>query len=200
MVRQGRWRFFIKGVTCASVTHRSLAGTFRPVHKSTGEAPVKDGAVSRIMAAPVPKEPRYFTLRFPASLTTLLNIICSTVRSPLPARCLIQASLIPAAQLISGMNRQLLKKRIRCASPLPTQEGMQHVDFTIVMRQPLDDSLPGQPDNLLPDPASGHCPLFRYHKQSGRTAYRPDKYQLHAVAPPSRKYPDTAGDGWCANA
>src|SRR5699024_1296324 len=44
------------------------------------------------------------------------------------------------AQLISGMNRQLLEEDPLCQTT-SHPEGMQHVDFTIVMRQPLDELL-----------------------------------------------------------
>ncbi len=67
------------------------------------------------------------------------------------------------------MNRQLLEEDPLCQTT-SHPEGMQHVDFTIVMRQPLDElRFPGQPDNLLPpDPASGHCPLFDISKVAER--------------------------------
>ncbi len=91
------------------------------------------------MAAPVRKN-RAILLRFPASLTTLLNIICSAVRSPLPHSDLPDSGplfdTLPA-QLISGMNRQLLEEDPLCQTT-SHPEGMQHVDFT-VMRQPLDE-------------------------------------------------------------
>ncbi len=71
---------------------------------------------------------------------------------------------------------------------------MKHVNFTVVMRRPLDKLLVRQTDQIAlffqilhPGVAS-----FRY-RQSGKSGYRHGKYRPPAVALPSQ-CPDRAGD------
>lgn len=93
------------------------------------------------MAAPVRKN-RAILLRFPGFAYHFAKYHLQ--RGEIP-HCPILICLIPClffntlpAQLISGMNRQLLEEDPLCQTT-SHPEGMQHVDFTIVMRQPLDE-------------------------------------------------------------